>query len=102
MHMFDIMKQVKEMQEKMAVLQEELGRRTVTGSSGGGIVTVTATGKMEIAAVSVDKALLDDEDTSMLEDMVCAAVNDALVKARDMMGQEMRAVTGGIGIPGLF
>ncbi|CAK7019853.1 MAG: Nucleoid-associated protein [Desulfovibrio sp.] len=100
--MFDIMGKVKEMQDKMAVLQEELGQRTVTGSSGGGIVTVIATGKMEIVSVSVDKTLLDDSDTSMLEDLVRTAVNDALVKARDMMAEEMRAITGGINIPGLF
>lgn len=99
--MFDIMKQVKEMQQKIAELQEELGRRSVTGASGGGIVTVIATGKMEITAVSIDKTLLDDSDTSMLEDLVRTAVNDALAKAREMMGEEMRAITGGIGIPGL-
>lgn len=100
--MFDIMGKVKEMQQKMAVLQEELGRRTVTGSSGGGIVTVVATGKMEITSVSVDKALLDDSDTTMLEDLVRTAVNDALAKAREMMSEEMRAITGGLSIPGLF
>lgn len=96
------MKQVKEMQQKIAELQEELGRRAVTGSSGGGIVTVVATGKMEITSVSIDKTLLDDSDTSMLEDLVRTAVNDALARAREMMGEEMRAITGGIGIPGLF
>lgn len=100
--MFDIMGKVKEMQQKMAVLQEELGHRTVTGSSGGGIVTVIATGKMEITSVSVDRSLLDDSDTTMLEDLVRTAVNDALAKAREMMGEEMRAITGGINIPGLF
>lgn len=100
--MFDIMSKVKEMQQKMAVLQEELGQRTVTGSSGGGIVTVVATGKMEIASVSVDRTLLDDSDTTMLEDLVRTAVNDALGKAREMMSEEMRAITGGINIPGLF
>jgi DNA-binding protein, YbaB/EbfC family len=96
------MSKVKEMQQKMAVLQEELGQRTVTGSSGGGIVTVVATGKMEIASVSVDRTLLDDSDTTMLEDLVRTAVNDALGKAREMMSEEMRAITGGINIPGLF
>ena len=100
--MFDIMSKVKEMQQKMAVLQEELGQRTVTGSSGGGIVSVVATGKMEIASVSVDRTLLDDSDTTMLEDLVRTAVNDALGKAREMMSEEMRAITGGINIPGLF
>lgn len=100
--MFDIMSKVKEMQQKMTDIQEELGHRTVTGSSGGGIVTVTATGKMEILSVSVDKTLLDSSDTSMLEDLVRTAVNDALMKAREMLGEEMRAITGGINIPGLF
>jgi DNA-binding YbaB/EbfC family protein len=96
------MGKVKEMQQKMEALQEELGQRTVTGSSGGGIVTVVATGKMEIVSVSVDRTLLDDSDTTMLEDLVRTAVNDTLAKAREMMGEEMRSITGGLSIPGLF
>lgn len=98
----DIMRQVQEMQGKMATLQEELGKKKVTASSGGGMVTVTATGKQEIVSVSIDKTLMEDGDVTMLEDLTLAAVNEALRQSREMMGQEMRALTGGISIPGLF
>ena len=97
----DIMKKVQEMQEKMATLQEELGTKVLTGASGGGIVTVTCNGKQELLSVKIDRTLLDDSDTSMLEDLVLTAANDALKQSRDLMGDEMRALTGGISIPGI-
>ncbi|SBW03090.1 conserved hypothetical protein [uncultured delta proteobacterium] len=97
----DIMKQVQQMQEKMAKLQDELGAKVLTGSSGGGMVTVTCNGKQELLSVRIDKTLLDDSDSSMLEDLVLTAVNDALRQSRDLMGNEMRALTGGISIPGI-
>ena len=97
----DIMRQVQEMQGKMAKLQDELGGRTLTGSSGGGMVTVTCNGKQELLSVSIDKTLLQDEDSAMLEDLVLTAVNEALRQARELMSQEMRSITGGINIPGL-
>ena len=97
----DIMRQVQEMQGKMARLQDELGEKTLTASSGGGMVTVTCNGKQELLSVSIDKTLLQDEDASMLEDLVLTAVNAALLQARDLMSQEMRSITGGISIPGL-
>lgn len=97
----DIMKQVQQMQERMAKLQDELGTKVLTGSSGGGMVTVTCNGKQEMLSVRIDKTLLDDSDSSMLEDLVLTAVNDALRQSRDLMGSEMRALTGGISIPGI-
>ena len=97
----DIMKQVQQMQEKMAKLQEELALRTLTGSSGGGMVTVTCNGKQELLSVKIDKTLMADDDTGMLEDLVLTAVNDALLQSRELMGREMRSVTGGISIPGI-
>lgn len=97
----DIMKQVQQMQEKMAKLQDELGARTLSASSGGGMVTVTCNGKQEVLSVSIDKTLMGDDDTAMLEDLVLTAVNEALRQSREMMGQEMRSITGGISIPGL-
>lgn len=99
--MFDIMKQVQQMQEKMGKLQDELATKTLTGSSGAGMVTVTCNGKQELLSVSIDKTLLDESDSSMLEDLVLTAVNDALRQSRELMGQEMRSLTGGISIPGL-
>jgi len=97
----DIMKKVQEMQENMAKLQEELGTRVLTGSSGGGMVTVTCNGRQELLSVSIDKSMLEDSDSTMLEDLVLTAVNDALKQSRDLMGDEMRALTGGISIPGI-
>ncbi len=97
----DIMKQVQQMQEKMAALQNELAAKTLTGSSGGGMVTVRCNGKQELLSIRIDKTLMADDDTSMLEDLVLTAVNDALRQSRDLMGSEMRALTGGINIPGL-
>lgn len=98
---FDMMAQIRQMQEKMAALQDELGTKTLTGSSGGGMVTVACNGRQELLSVSIDKTLLDDSDTSMLEDLVLTAANDALRQSRELLGQEMRAITGGISIPGL-
>ena len=97
----DIMKKVQEMQANMSKLQDELGARTLTGSSGGGMVTVSCNGRQELLSVSIDKTLLDVSDSSMLEDLVLTAVNDALKQSRDLMGEEMRALTGGISIPGI-
>lgn len=97
----DIMKQVQQMQEKMAKLQDELAARTLTGSSGGGMVTATCSGKQELLSIRIDKTLMADDDTAMLEDLVLTAVNDALRQSRDLMGNEMRALTGGISIPGI-
>ena len=89
------------MQGKMARLQDELATKTLTSSSGAGMVTVTCNGKQELLSVSIDKTLLEDGDTAMLEDLVLTAVNDALRQSRELMGEEMRALTGGISIPGI-
>jgi len=97
----DIMRQVQEMQSKMAALQEEIGKKTITASSGGGMVTVTITGKQEMVSIKIDNTLIGDGDAAMLEDLVLTAVNEALRQSRDLMGREMRALTGGINIPGL-
>lgn len=97
----DIMKQLQQMQEKMSILQDGLAAKTLSGSSGGGMVTVTCNGKQELLSVSIDKTLMDDGDTTMLEDLVLAAANDALRQSRDLMAREMRSLTGGISIPGI-
>lgn len=96
-----IMRQAQEMQAKMAKVQEELGNRKVVGSSGGGMVTVVCTGKLEIVSVSIDKLLLEGDDVSMLEDLVLTATNEALRQAREMAAAEISTVTGGLTIPGL-
>ncbi len=102
--MGDLMRQAQALQEKMAKLQEEAGRKTVEGSAGGGMVTVIATGRQEILSVKLDPEIVKAQDQEMLQDLIVAGVNDALKKAQAMMAEEMKGLTGGLGlnIPGLF
>ena len=95
------MQQAKQMQEKMAKIQEDLANKTITGSSGGGMVNVTATGKGDILGISIEEELITVEEKQMLQDLITAAVNDAIRKARDLGKQEMAGLTGGMQIPGL-
>jgi len=101
-NMANIMKQAQAMQAQMAKLQEEAATKTVTGTAGGGVVTVTANGAMEIVSILIDPDAVKSGDTEMLQDVVLAATNDALKKARQMMADHMKSVTGGMNIPGLF
>ena len=101
-NMANIMKQAQAMQAQMAKLQEEAATKTVTGTAGGGVVTVTANGAMEIVNILIDPEALKSGDAEMLQDVVMAASNDALKKARQMMADQMKSVTGGMNIPGLF
>jgi len=91
----NLMKQAQMMQEKMQKVQEEAAAKTVEASAGGGMVTVTANGKMEILSIKIEKEAVDPNDVDMLQDLVAAAVNEALRKAQDMMNEEMGKVTGG-------
>ena len=100
--MGDLVRQAQVMQNKISKLQEEVGRRTVEAAAGGGMVTVTANGAQEILAVKIDPSVVNPEDLDMLQDLVLAAVNEALKKAGDMMKEEMAQITGGIKIPGMF
>jgi DNA-binding YbaB/EbfC family protein len=86
----------------MAKLQEEAATKTVTGSAGGGMVTVTANGAMELVSIVIDPEAVKSGDADMLQDVIMAASNDALRKARQMMADQMKAVTGGMNVPGLF
>ncbi|MFB3909358.1 MAG: YbaB/EbfC family nucleoid-associated protein [Candidatus Eisenbacteria bacterium] len=97
-----LMKQAKEMQERMAQMQEQLSREEVDGSAGGGMVTVRMNGRHEIVKVTIDKQVVDPEDVEMLEDLIAAAVNDARTKVEEKMQGEMGKLTGGLGMPGLF
>ncbi len=101
-NMQNIMKQAQAMQEQMAKVQEQAAAKTVSGTAGGGIVTVTVNGAMQIVAVVMDPEIVKSGDVEMLQDLVVAAVNDALRKAQEMMAEEMKSVTGGMKIPGLF
>jgi nucleoid-associated protein EbfC len=100
-NMTNIMKQAQAMQAQMAKLQEEAATKTVTGTAGGGVVTVTANGAMEIVNVLISPDAVKGGDAEMLQDLVMAASNDALKKARQMMAEHMKTLTGGMNIPGL-
>jgi len=97
-----ILKQAKEMQEKIAAMNEKLAQRTVEASSGGGMVTVTMNGRHEVLKVKIDPEVVDPEDVEMLEDLVLAAVNEARSRVDDMIREEMNALAGGLPLPGLF
>ena len=101
-NMANIMKQAQQMQAQMAKLQEEAATKTVTGSAGGGMVTVTANGAMEVVSVHINPEAVKDADAEMLQDVVLAATNEALKNARQLMPDQMKSVTGGMNIPGLF
>jgi len=101
-NMGNLLKKAQQLQEKMAKLQEELSEKTVETSAGGGMVTVIATGKQEIASIKIDPEVVNQEDIEMLEDLVLAAVNDALFQAKQMVSEEMTKLTGGVTIPGLM
>ncbi|MDH3443483.1 MAG: YbaB/EbfC family nucleoid-associated protein [Deltaproteobacteria bacterium] len=100
--MGDLLKQAQEMQGRIAKIQEELGQRTVDGSAGGGMVRTTVNGQFNLTAVKIEKSVINPEETDLLEDLILAAVNDGMRKARDMVSTEMSKVTGGFKIPGLM
>jgi len=94
--MGNILKQAQQMQEKMAKIQDGLADMQVEGSVGGGMVTVTANGKQEITGIKIDKEVVDPEDVEMLEDLIVAAVNQAMEKAQELASQEMGKAAGGM------
>ncbi|HIJ58184.1 MAG TPA: YbaB/EbfC family nucleoid-associated protein [Deltaproteobacteria bacterium] len=100
-NMGQIMKQAQKFQTKMAKLQEELSERTVEASAGGGMVVVVANGGQDVLSVKIDPEVVDPDDVEMLQDLIMAAVNDALNKAKAMMNEEMGQLTKGMNIPGM-
>ena len=96
-----LMKQAQEMQAKLAKIQEGLAKKTVEATSGGGMVRVTVNGQFTLASIKVDPSVIDPEEVEMLEDLVRAAVNEGLRRAREMASEEMSKLTGGFKIPGL-
>jgi hypothetical protein len=95
----DLMKQAQQMQGKMKDLQDELARKQISADAGGGMVTATVNGKMELMNLKIDKTKIDTNDTEMLEDVITAAVHAAQVKAQAMMQQEMEKMAGDMGLP---
>ncbi len=96
-----IMKQAQKIQAQIARMQEELAGKTVEASAGGGMITVVASGKQEIVSIRIEPEVLDAGDRDMLQDLVVAAVNEALRKSQEMVSEEMKKITGGLNIPGL-
>ena len=101
-NMNQMMKQVKKMQEQMQKAQEELGGKTVEGTSGGGVVTVEVNGHKKVLSIAIKPEAVDPDDVEMLQDLVLTAVNDALTKADELANNDMGKFTGGMKIPGLF
>ena len=97
-----MMKQAQQLQSKMFKLQEELAEKTVETSSGGGMVKVVANGKQQLVSIQIEQEVVDPDDVEMLQDLILAAVNDALTKAQEMVSEEMSKLTGGMSIPGLM
>jgi len=97
----EIMKQAQKMKAEVERIQAEVGARTVEGSAGGGTVTVVANGRGELLSIRIDPEA-SREDREMLQDLMLAAGNDALRKARELLAQEMARVAGGLGLPGLL
>ena len=102
MNIAEMMKQARQVQERMAALQEELAGKTVTGTAGGGMVVATVNGRGELVGVEIEEDLVRPGEVKMLQDLVVAAVNDGIRKAAELSRGEMAKLTGGVNIPGLF
>jgi len=102
MNMQGLMKQAQKMQEKMQQAQEELKKKTVEASVGGGVVTVIFTGAQELQKITINKEVVDPEDVETLQDLILSAVNAGLKKSQEMVQEEMGKITGGMNIPGMF
>jgi DNA-binding YbaB/EbfC family protein len=96
------MKEAQKMQAKIAKMQEELKEKTVEASSGGGMVKVVCNGQQEIIDIEIEPELLEEKDVEMLQDLVLAAVNEALRRSREIAEEEMGKITGGLNLPGLM
>ena len=100
--MGNIMKQAQMMQKRMAQMQEELATRQIEATSGGGMVKAVVSGKQQLLSLTIDPKAVDPEDVEMLQDLVVAAVSEALKQSQKMAEEEMGKITGGLNVPGLF
>jgi nucleoid-associated protein EbfC len=100
--MKNLMKQAQQIQNKMAKMQEEMATKTIETSVGGGMIKVVANGKQEIVSIRIEKEVINPDEVEMLQDLILAAVNDALTQSQKMVSDEMSKLTGGMSIPGLF
>ncbi len=99
--MFDMLKRARDLQKRMSKIQKRVEKQVVSASSGGGMVTVEISGKLQVRKISIEPALLKDADAKMVQDLVTSAVNAAISKAQQMVTDEMKEVTGGLNIPGM-
>jgi nucleoid-associated protein EbfC len=100
--MKNLMKQAQQLQSKMAKMQEEMASKTIETSVGGGMIKIIANGKQEIVSIHIEKEVVNPDDVEMLQDLLLAAVNDALTQSQKMVSDEMSKLTGGLNIPGLM
>jgi nucleoid-associated protein EbfC len=97
-----MMKQAQKLQAKMMAMQEEVGNRTVSAQAGGGMVEAVVNGRQELVSLRIDPEVVVAEDVEMLQDLILAALNEALNRSRELMAAEMAKLTGGMKIPGMF
>lgn len=98
----EILQQAQKMQEQFAKLQGELATKEIEASAGGGMVTVRINGNLQIASITIEKTVVNPNDVEMLQDLIAAAVNEGLRKAKQMFQEELMKVTGGLPIPGMM
>ena len=97
-----MLKQAKDIQARLAQIQEDLARRTLEASAGGGMVTAVVNGRQELVSLTIDPSVVKPEDVGMLQDLVVAAVNQGIRLAREAAQEEMNQLTGGIPLPGIL
>ncbi|MFQ5841737.1 MAG: YbaB/EbfC family nucleoid-associated protein [Thermodesulfobacteriota bacterium] len=97
-----MLKQAQKIQAQLAKIQEEMAQKTIEASSGGGMVSVVVNGKQEVISVKIEREVVNPDDIDMLQDLVLAAVNEGIRKSQEMVTEEMKRLTGGLSIPGLF
>lgn len=100
--MGNMLKQAQKLQSKMVKMQEEMADKTVEATAGGGMVKVVANGRQLILAIHIEKEVVDPDDVEMLQDLIIAAINDALARSQEMVSEEMSKLTGGVNVPGLM
>ena len=100
--MGNMMKQAQKLQSRMLKLQEELAEKTVETTAGGGMIKAVANGRQQLVGLTIDREVVDPDDVEMLQDLILAAVNDALNKAQEMVANEMGKLTGGFNLPGML
>ena len=97
-----MVKQAQKIQAQLAKIQEEMAGKTIEASSGGGMVSVVMSGKQELISIKIEREVVNPDDIDMLQDLVVAAVNEGIRKSQEMVTEEMKKLTGGLSIPGLF